>query len=622
MSGAPRVARGEARHTGACVFFPWLASGLVFLSAIQVSILTWSLVSPRLTRLVALGILLIALLAAWLAGSALKQGGEIDPPWTGVAEQRWGRSIAGLFAALYLLLFVCAVTAPDLSWDGNAYHLPTVQQWFQAGRVEWVEGPEPSVLRFINGYPKAAEVMSLFLCTLIHPALAHAFNLVYLPLGMLGIASIAHTLGAARGPSLAAGAAFLLVPINLGQSATSYVDAAFGSAVIAWLAATVRLRRLDAKWLGIEALVLGCALGQVIGIKGTGLLLGGIGTCALLGMHLSTRPSLPLRTLLGGWLGVAVCALAVGGFWYVRNLAHGHNPIYPIGLTLAGVTLFPGYDAYAPAGAFAADGMIEHWPAPAQVAFTWLQGFWHWPQSIVGFDMRLGGLGFLWPLACLPAVVTLVRQRLRVRGAWRDEVLREPLWLLLGIVAAGIVLVPCPWWSRFTVWIYGLGLPCLAVARRSWRSRFARRWLAACVAIALLEAGIVIARWQVPLVEVAIRSARGEARPPWIPIPSHFYPPWALRGSLIEKLARGDDTIGVVPLPWYAEPVVGVLSQPVGARRIHFVPDDLDADFAAWYERVRPRYIIMETRDEIPHPMARLQPRVEATGSLTVLQFW
>jgi hypothetical protein len=292
-------------------------------------------------------------------------------------------------------------------------------------------------------------------------------------------------------------------------------------------------------------------------------------------------------------------------------------------VSVAGITLLPGYyDTYALESAFATDGLIEHWPAPAQIAFTWLQGLWYWPQSIVGFDMRLGGLGFLWLLACVPAVVTLVRQRLRLRGAWRDELVREPLWLLLGIVAAGIVLVPCPWWSRFTIWVYGLGLPCLAAAQRLWTGRFGRRWLAVCVAIALLEAGIVLARWQVQLVGVAIGSARGEPRAPRVYIPSHFYPPWALRGSPIEKLASSHDTIGIVPLPWYAGPLVGVLSQPVGARQIHFVPENLERDFELWYARLRPRYVLMEHRDEIPAAMARLQPQVQETGSLTVLQFW
>lgn len=617
------VDRSEQHRARTCAFFPWLAAGVVFLSAIQVAVLASSVVSLRLTRPVALSILLVALLAARFVWAALKDDGPIPTPWAGVSEQRWGRLIAGLFAALYLFLFACAVTVPDVSWDGNSYHLPTIQQWFQSGRVAWVAGPEPSILLFINGYPKAAEVTSLFLCTLFHPALSHSFNLVYLPLGMLGIASIAHALGATRGAALAAGAAFLLVPINLGQSLTAYIDSAFGSAVIAWLAATVWLRHLDAKRLGIDALVLGCALGTVIGIKGTGLVLGAVGTLALFAVHLTARPpALSLRTLLTWWLGVAVCALGVGGWWYARNLAHGHSPIYPVGVSLAGVTLLPGLDAYAMPGTFAVDGLIEHWPAPAQTAFTWLQGLWYWPRSIVGFDMRLGGLGFLWALACLPAVVALVRQRLGVRAAWRDELVREPLWLLLGIVAAGIALVPYPWWSRFTIWVYGLGLPCLAAAQRSWTGRFARRWLAACAAIALLEAGIVVVRWQVPLVRFAISSARGEPRASRPRIPSHFFPPWGLRGSIIEPLARGHDTIGVVPLPWWAEPIVGVLSQPVGARQIHFVPENIEEDFAPWYERVRPRYVIMETRDQIPEPMARLRPQVHEKGSLTVLQFW
>jgi hypothetical protein len=623
MSGAMPGDRGEQRRARACAFFPWLAAGVVFLSAIQVAVLAASLVSLRLTRLVALGVLFVALLAAWLVWPRLTDDGAVPPPWAAVSEQRWGRLIAGLFAALYLLLFACAATVTDVSWDGNSYHLPTIQQWFQTGRVVWVEGPETGILHMINNYPKGAEVVSLFLCTLVHPALSHTFNLVYLPLGILGIASIAQALGAARGAALAAGAAFLLVPLNLGQSLTAYVDSAFGSAVIGWLAATVWLRQLDAKRLGIEALVLGCALGNVIGIKGTGLLLGGVGTLALFGVHLAARPpALSLRTLLTWWLGVAVCALGVGGWWYVRNLAHGLSPTYPVGVSLAGITLFPGFDAYDMAGTFAVDGLIEHWPAPAQIAFTWLQGLWYWPRSIVGFDMRLGGLGYLWVLACLPAVVALVRQRLGVRAAWRDELVREPLWLLLGIVGAGFVLVPYPWWSRFTVWVYGLGLPCLAAAQRLWTGRFARRWLAACVAIALLEAGIVVARWQVQLVGVAMGAARGTPRAPRFRIPSHFFPPWTLRGSLIEQLARGPDTIGIVPLPWWAEPVVGVLSQPVGARQIHFVPENLEEDFAPWYERVRPRYVIMEHRDEIPEPMARLQPQAHETRGLTVLQFW
>ena len=205
-----------------------------------------------------------------------------------------------------------------------------------------------------------------------------------------------------------------------------------------------------------------------------------------------------------------------------------------------------------------------------------------------------------------------------MRTAWRDELVSQPLWLLLAIVGAGFVLLPCPWWSRFTIWIYGLGLPCLAAVQRSWTGRFGRVWIAGCAAVAFLEAGIVIARWQIPLLGVAIRADHAA---PIVRIPTHFYPPWGVRDTILERVAGAHDTVGVGWLPWYAEPVVGVLSQPVGARQIYFLPEDLDADFAAWYARVRPRYVVMDKLDEIPVAMARLQPEVHQMGSLTVLEF-
>jgi hypothetical protein len=620
MTGAMQA--GSAEHgLRDGPFFAWLAAYVVLLSTIQIAVLGSSLASLRLSRPVAGTILAVSLLAAWLVWRELRIGDAA--PWSGISAYRWGWLVAGAFAALYLFLVACAAMVPDVSWDGNSYHLPIIQQWYQHGQVVWVEGPDSSVMR-MNGFPMAAELLSFFFCALIHPALSKAHNLAYLPLGILAIASLSRALGASRGAALAAGAALLLVPINLGQSPTAYVDSAFGSAAIAWLAVTVRLRRVDPERYGWQGLVLGCALGQVIGIKGTGLLVGAIGSLALFGVHLAGRPrTLSALGVIAWWLGVGSCALVVGGFWYARNLAHGQSPLYPVRLSVAGVTLYPGYDPYALPGAFAVDGMIENWPAPAQVAFTWMQGLWKWPQSIVGFDMRLGGLGYLWALGCLPAVFALVRQRTRMRVAWREELVSQPLWLLLGIVSAGFVVQPYPWWSRYTIWIYGLGLPCLAAALASGMGRLGRVWILAAVGVALLEAGVVVARWQIPLLGVAMREQRGE--PPTAPrprIPTHFYTPWGTRGSIVEQLTHAHDGIGIGPLEWYEEPLVGVLSQPVGARRIDFVPSDLEADFDAWYARVQPRWVLMNKQSDIPAPMARLQPQVHQTRSLTVLQFW
>jgi hypothetical protein len=620
-----RAGGNEAHVTRECPFFLLLSAYLVLLSVIQCAVLVLSLAALRLSRPAAMGILAASLPAAWLFWRGLKGGAAVAPPRARRSDYHWRWVLAAIFVALYVFLFACATMVGDPSWDGNTYHLPAIQQWFQRGQVAWIQVPEETGLRNMNGYPKAAEVVSFFLCTLIHPALSNTHNLVYLPLGILGIGSIAQALGASRGAAIAAGGALLLVPINMGQSLTTYVDSAFGSAVIAWLAVTVRLRRPDSHRFALLGLVLGCALGQMIGIKGTGLPLGAVGAVALCVVQLGGRSSTPSVSALGAWwLSVATCAMAVGGFWYVRNLVHGHSPVYPIRLSVAGVTLFPGDDPYALPGTFAVDGEIEHWPTAAQVAFTWLQGIWKWPRSIVGFDMRLGGLGFLWPLGCLPAVFALVRRRLRMRTAWRDELRCQPLWLLLAIVGTGFVLLPQPWWSRFTIWIYGLGLPCLAVMQPSRAGRMGRAWIVACAAVACIEAGVVIARWQIPLLGIAIRDEHGgpPVPSPAVGIPTHFYPPWVLRGTVIEQLARAHDTVGIGPLAWYQEVIVGVVSEPVGARRIHFLPHDPDADLVAWYQRVRPRYVIMDEHAALPASLARLQPRMHSVRSMSVAQFW
>src|SRR5262249_30027780 len=154
------------------------------------------------------------------------------------------------------------------------------------------------------------------------------------------------------GAAMLAGAAFMLVPINLGQSITAYVDSASGSAVVAWLAVTIHLRRLEAKRYALQALVLGSALGLMVGTKGTGLMLAALGSLALLAVQLGARSATPsTRAVLAWWLAVAACALVVGGFWYVRNFARGVSPIYPVGLTVAGHRFYPGYP-YVPIGAY------------------------------------------------------------------------------------------------------------------------------------------------------------------------------------------------------------------------------------------------------------------------------
>ena len=112
--------------------------------------------------------------------------------------------------------------------------------------------------------------------------------------------------------------------------------------------------------------------------------------------------------------------------------------------------------------------------------------------------------------------------------------------------------------------------------------RRGRAWLAACVVVAVIEAGIVLARWQLPIVGIAIRDEHGgPPRPgPAVPIPTHFYPPWVLRGTVIERLARAETRMHTGPkersllplvLLFVASGVSGLVYQVVWMRELTLV---------------------------------------------------
>ena len=127
-------------------------------------------------------------------------------------------------------------------------------------------------------------------------------------------------------------------------------------------------------------------------------------------------------------------------------------------------------------------------PCYQQVLYVWFQPQgWRYDAFFIA-DSRLGGLGYLWPGACLPAIagafVLFLRRR---REEWKVVV------LLMFLVAIPFLLQPMYWWPRYTIWLYALGLPCFAALvtalteNPSWPSRLARFWLEAAVIVTLVE---------------------------------------------------------------------------------------------------------------------------------------
>lgn len=206
---------------------------------------------------------------------------------------------------------------PPLSWDALMYHLLLAASWLQERELAPVFGPVP-----INYYGYAPGNGSLWLWWWLAPSHSELYvNLAFLPLWLLlGLATggVARQLGARRHWPLAAFLVLAAPPV-VRFAATPYVDIPTAACLVA--AVYFALRWLEEPHWG-ETLFAGAGLGLAAGTK----VLGAAYTLA------AVAAVLPLAR--GGWRRrwpqlAAALALAVllGGFFYLRNLALGTDPL-------------------------------------------------------------------------------------------------------------------------------------------------------------------------------------------------------------------------------------------------------------------------------------------------------
>ena len=427
-------------------------------------------------------------------------------------QRRWW-FLAGLAAFAYAVLWIPAWCRMDMSWDGMSYHIPTIAQWAVKGYIHWLVPPPESgeVWQYdyravYNGYPKGVETMAFVLARISHDKLLNAPNMVFFPLAFGASTLVARELGAPRAIAAAIALLFVTVPTNVGQAAATYVDTSFSSAVMCSLAlGFVIVRGLLAGRVPPWPLVVGtgAAMGLALGTKAPGTAYFAMLWMVMAGTALVRfrRRRERSKRLVASLATMLVIGFSIGGIWYFRNWYYAGNPLNPIEVRIAGVQLFKGDDLGEQIGErFQTPTHVATWPMPAKIAYTWLQSGqieWPidgahehdergymlpikedadpvWPRSIRGYDPRTGGLGFLWVAACVPSLIFLaihLGRRFRAArksGSKKDRV-RAARTLALGIlwmlpIIGLFKLVPMPWWARYTLWLYGLGLPALAFA--------------------------------------------------------------------------------------------------------------------------------------------------------------
>lgn len=628
--------------------FVALAGYIGFLCVVQSGVIAFSLGKVRIEQEFAVLILFAGLLAGCLFGISTKsRWPELErSSEPSNSRLRWIPTALIVAAACgYALLWFSAYIKPDLSFDGNTYHLPPISLWSKTGYIYWITDDLPSV-EYMNGYPKGAELMGFVLTKAFNSSdLVNTFNLVFLPLGVLGIACIAKLMDVSSDSALLAGMLFILVPVNIFQSSTTYVDTSFASAVIALFAVILciawRISVRTRLWPLLPPF--GGAIGLVLGIKSTGIIFAVIGTsCLVAAVLLTTRSNQHrLRTMLIFIFLAWTIGLLIGGFWYVRNYTTTGSPLFPAGFTIVGQVLFPG-EPWMKATQLDQQILQEmHGQSRiVQVFLAWLQGGSRWLREILsgaGNDSRIGGLGYLWLIGCIPCIALVLWRNLRSRSSGPNANCMQKgqiFWILFAMVTLSFVATPLNWWARFTIWILALGLPCFAIVVdeiifRSPTSLHGRVWIAACLSVLILETTTVM-RWQV------LTTYRGSwknnitgllHKENWQWPTCSVFPPSC--GTMFDQISATDAPVALSPVgmtgqsdDWWVvwkPKIVGQLSVPLGKRSIMALPAVLDAKVVAEIVSQRVKYIIWDDSLKLPEELKPLATEVVHAAGFWIL---
>jgi hypothetical protein len=211
---------------------------------------------------------------------------------------------------------------PPLSWDAVMYHMLLAGTWLQDKNLAPVFGFHPT-----SYYGYAPANGSVWMWWWLAPSHSELYaNLAYLPQWLLlglAVGLLARTLGAVRHWPLA-GFLAITVPVVARFVATPYVDIFASSCFLAAVACGLLWLR-EPRW-GL-ALLIGAGLGVSAGAKVIGVVygVGFAGALVVLAIGLGRWP----RRLLQVTAALLLCT-ALGGFFYLRNMARGVHPLATI----------------------------------------------------------------------------------------------------------------------------------------------------------------------------------------------------------------------------------------------------------------------------------------------------
>jgi hypothetical protein len=379
-----------------------------------------------------------------------------------IIEDRILLFILLLFAVSVIWTIFLGYLFPSYTWDALWYHLPIVGNIIQSGAIQEI-AVNSFIEQFINIFPKNIELFFLWNTIFLrNDVIADLSQLMFALAGVLAVYSIAVKLNIREKYAVYSSLLFFFTPIIILQSTTNYVDIAI--AVLFLIAVnflTDGVVSADSdNTTGAEILrqrsfkifLAGLTTGILLGSKGSGPLFVAVLSVVIVineirkHMGLRKKTSLSMHAILKKSLKFYLVyfllpVFLLGGYWYMKNWVLYGSPVYPMEISVFNVKIFKGLY----------NGIVEPVPRIIDELSYLTRPLYVWSENTKYYlyDSRLGGLGPIWFILFLPAVVFSLCYAV---------IKRRKKFLVISLIFIAVFLMyPRNWTPRYVIFMVGLG---------------------------------------------------------------------------------------------------------------------------------------------------------------------
>jgi len=239
-------------------------------------------------------------------------------------------SLLVLIFTLFTIVFY-GLTTPPYSDDGLSYHLPMAVSWLKSGAIYTVEITTFTDVNVAMYYPGNSELILLWNLLPFHDdIIVDISQLAFAIMGAIACYGIARKIKIKKKNALWASILFLLTPVIILQSKTTYNDVIFASMFLISINFLLAYRKTNKKFYIILSSL---SFGFVLGTKYLGIL---YFLAYILFFILAYHKKRLSKTMIYDLIIVALFVSLMGGFWYIKNFLEDGSIIYPMKVNLFG----------------------------------------------------------------------------------------------------------------------------------------------------------------------------------------------------------------------------------------------------------------------------------------------